>query len=64
MGCKISPGVIINGREYTPPGRLWILAFAFRGCQWAIDEVEKDPSFRDKLIMDLYHEGFADGEGI
>lgn len=41
----IQPGVVVRdeyGNEQTvyPPGWMYILAFALRGCQWAIDEIE------------------------
>jgi len=37
----IRPGVVTSdGRTIYPTGVEWVLAFAFAGCQWAIDEIE------------------------
>ena len=45
MSEKIQPGIVVKneyGEEKTiyPTGPEWVLAFALRGCQWAIDEIE------------------------
>ncbi len=45
MKETFSPTVLIKDeygdeRTVTPPGWVWILAFAMAGCQWAIDEIE------------------------
>jgi hypothetical protein len=37
----IRPGILTReGRIIYPTGVEWVLAFAFAGCQWAIDEIE------------------------
>jgi hypothetical protein len=41
----IQPGIVVKdyyGNKTTiyPTGAEWILAFALKGCQWAIDEIE------------------------
>jgi hypothetical protein len=43
---KIQPSVLLpNGQTVTPPGWMWVLAFALRGVPWAIEEADK-PEFR------------------
>lgn len=36
----IAPSVMINGRSYTPPGWMWIVAFAIGGAEWALKQVD------------------------
>ncbi len=36
---SIRPGVVIDGVTYFPPGWMYVLAFALRGFQWAIDDI-------------------------
>lgn len=48
----IKPGVVIDGKTVYPAGYVWVLAFAFGGCQWAIDEANK-PEFREMVKADL-----------
>lgn len=37
-----SPSVLLaDGRTYTPTGKEWLLAFAFNGCDWAVDALMK-----------------------
>jgi hypothetical protein len=37
----IRPGIVTStGETIYPTGDEWILAFAIKGCQWAIDIVE------------------------
>lgn len=45
---KISPTVVIDGETITPPGWMWVFAFAIRGIKWALEEVEK-PEFREEV---------------
>ena len=40
----ISPSVLIDGKTVTPPGWMWVFAFAIRGCEWAEKECAK-PEF-------------------
>lgn len=42
---KIEPGIVVtdyygNLETIYPTGAEWIIAFAIKGCQWAIDEIE------------------------
>jgi hypothetical protein len=35
---SFAPGIVTpDGRTVYPTGYEWLLAFALRGCQWAID---------------------------
>ena len=45
---KFAPTVLVDGLTITPPGWMWVFAYAIRGCEWAICEMEKD-TFKDKL---------------
>ena len=37
----IYPGILMpGGGTIYPTGVEWIVAFALKGCQWAIDEIE------------------------
>lgn len=45
---KFSPSVNVDGQTYTPPGWLWVLAFAVGGCEWAIAETET-PEFKAQM---------------
>lgn len=38
--------------DYTPEGWMWVLAFALRGVEWAIQEASK-PEFRERIIASL-----------
>lgn len=39
---KIRPGIVLNnGETYYPTGIEWILAFALKGCDWAIKALEE-----------------------
>lgn len=49
------PSVMIDGRSFTPPGWLWVLAFAVAGCPWAVEEASR-PSFRARIQEYLVHE--------
>lgn len=60
----IHPSVLIDGHTYYPPCRLYILAMAWRGVEWAVEAIEADPLFHERLRRDLYNEGFVDGDGI
>ncbi len=45
----IQPSVLLpNGQTYTPPGWMWVLAFALRGVPWAVEEADK-PEFRERV---------------
>jgi hypothetical protein len=35
-----SPSVKIDGITIVPEGWMWVLSFAFAGCQWAIDQAD------------------------
>ncbi len=38
---QLEPGIVIaDGSTIYPTGPEWILAFAIKGCQWAIDMLE------------------------
>jgi hypothetical protein len=41
----IAPKVVIDGQDN---GWMWILSFAIKGCQWAINEATK-PEFEVKV---------------
>jgi hypothetical protein len=41
-----------NGNIITPPGWVWILAFAIGGCEWAVREASK-PEFRERIKSEL-----------
>ncbi len=45
MTTSFAPTVLTrDGRTITPTGVEWLLAFALRGCEWAIRDLEKiDP---------------------
>jgi hypothetical protein len=53
---KIKPGIVVidyYGNETTiyPTGIEWLLAFAIKGCDWAIKAIENfDPSKYDAEI--------------
>ncbi len=55
MSKSFNPGVMIDGRRVEVPGFMWIVAFASRGVQWAIDAMEQDPTieqrFKNGLVM-------------
>lgn len=36
MPERFAPTVLIDGYTVTPPGWMWIFAFAINGCDWAI----------------------------
>lgn len=41
----IAPTVLLtdeygNQTTYAPPGWMWVLAFAIRGCPWAVEMIE------------------------
>jgi hypothetical protein len=38
---SIRPGVVINGKTFYPPGWMYLLAYAIRGFDWAIKDLEK-----------------------
>ncbi len=40
MTESFAPGVIIDGKFYTPPGWMWVLGFALDGVEWAIREAD------------------------
>ena len=49
---SISPGVLLNdGTTYYPKGYEWLLAFALRGCQWAIEALET-PDVKAQIQQD------------
>ena len=37
-----APSVMVNGRTVEPPGWMWVLGFALRGCDWALRECETE----------------------
>jgi hypothetical protein len=48
---SIKPGIVVEdyyGNETTiyPTGNEWLLAFAFKGCDWAIKALENFESHR------------------
>lgn len=47
-----APSIVIDGQTVTPDGWQWILAFAIRGCDWAIEEASK-PEFREGVVKCL-----------
>ena len=47
---SFSPGVMIDGKRYTPPGWMWVLSFALSGCEWAIKEADTD-QFRERIRL-------------
>lgn len=52
MVILFAPTVMIDGRVYTPKGWEWVLAFAIRGCEWAIKEANT-LEFRRKILQSL-----------
>lgn len=44
----ISPGVVIDGQTVYPPGWMYVLGFALRGCEWAVKEADT-PAFREMV---------------
>lgn len=58
----IRPGVVIDGNTYYPPGWMYILAFALRGCQWAIDKIESGQC--DALAEYYWLYGVAPAENL
>lgn len=44
MATTFAPTVLVDGETVAPEGWMWILGFALRGVQWAMDECEK-PEF-------------------
>lgn len=49
-----APSVLVDGKTVTPPGWMWVLAFAIRDVPWAVAEVCK-PDFEQR-IRDWHHE--------
>ena len=47
-----TPYGTIPAEEVTPEGWMWILAFAIRGCPWAVEEASK-PGFRERILASL-----------
>lgn len=48
---SIKPGIVLSdGTTYYPSGFEWILAFALRDCQWAIDILEK-PEVKEEMRL-------------
>jgi hypothetical protein len=41
---SFNPGVVIDGVTYHPPGWMWVLAFASREIDWAV-EATREPEF-------------------
>lgn len=42
----------IPERTVTPEGWQWVLAFAVRGCSWAVEEASK-PEFKERILRSL-----------
>ena len=42
MTERFAPTVIVDGKTVTPAGWMWLWAFALRGCDWAIKEVDTE----------------------
>jgi len=63
----IRPGVVLHsGERYYPEGWMWILAFAIKGCEWAVKIAEQE-EFRQKVAIHIavqHSRSFSDGEGI
>ena len=52
---RVWHGYPINEYEtYTPPGWMWVLAFALRGVEWAIEEADT-PKFKE-IIREYYRQ--------
>ena len=49
---KYAPSINVNGETVTPRGYEWFIAFALRGCEWAIKEASK-PEFFAIVRADL-----------
>jgi hypothetical protein len=49
---RFAPGVVVDGRVYTPEGWEWILGFALAGCEWAVQEAAA-PDFRERILKSL-----------
>lgn len=47
-----APSIKIGNTTITPDGWEWVLAFAIRGCDWAIEEASK-PEFREGVVKCL-----------
>jgi len=39
---SFAPTVLIDGKTITPPGWMWVFAFAIGGCEWAIRECDTE----------------------
>jgi len=37
-----APTAVVDGRTVTPPGWMWIFAFAINGCKWAIQTADTE----------------------
>ncbi|MCK5680188.1 hypothetical protein KAI46_05185 [bacterium] len=55
MQKNFAPTVNIDGRTITPKGYVWVLGFAFAGCEWAIKKAS-EPEFIEKIRADLQRE--------
>jgi rubrerythrin len=44
MAESFNPGVVIDGQTFNPPGWMWVMAFAMRGVEWAVEAASK-PEF-------------------
>lgn len=50
---KFAPSVVLpGGRTVQPEGWMWVLGFAFGGCQWAVDTANT-PEFKDSMRKSL-----------
>lgn len=49
---RFAPTVMVptpsGPRAYAPEGWMWVLAFALRGCEWAVEEAST-PEFRERV---------------
>ena len=59
MSEYITPGVMLDGVRYEPPGWMWILGFALGGCDWAIRKADT-PEFREGVREWLREHGRED----
>ena len=49
MNNKIAPSIVLrDGTTYEPPGWMWVVAFALKGCDWAVKEASTE-SFRSMV---------------
>jgi hypothetical protein len=62
---KFAPTVLVDGYTYTPPGWMWLLAFAREGVEWAkrdLEEMERTGELARQIKWYFHLQQFPDYE--